>query len=221
MATNDALEIVKRMQQGMTAGQALRPPQTFFPAAGSYIQGNSAGATPSVAALNRPIQDYGTPVAGTTRLGRGDLATYQLPSGGFASVQKGSRVPSYANLTQYGNQPNVTDRASQFNLGQAYARGYGAPPPTLQSGGLIQGGVYNPVENLSPQQRSQYGASTFLERAGQAIGGTQFALNRIGTLGYNAASGLASKFFPRQQSQQSYTYNPPPVPRQPNRYFDY
>lgn len=195
--------------------------RTYFPAA------QFVGSNPAIEAMNRPQSEWGTPAAGK-RLGRGDLTTYQLPSGGFATVKTGSRVPTGARLTQVGNQLPVDYNA-------AYAKGYGAPAPTpLEGGFLARGEVGVPAEQLTPTERSRYGFSgnygqTFGERFtanAPAISGGLSMLGKFGTLGFNALASLSRKFSgaPAQYAQQQFN-EPTPYytgnPTQPTRYFDF
>jgi len=152
--------------------RALRTGRSYFPAANttSYGSGYSIPSPENnpeyLAAINRP------------RLGRGDLTTIRLPSGGTTTIPTTSAgfvaqgLPG-SQVTQIGNQLPVDYAAN-------YRKGYGAPAPFIQntyvpinrpgvsvaqlSGSqLVQGGVANPVENLTPAQRIQYGVGMPLD----------------------------------------------------------
>ncbi len=202
----------------LTAAQkrALRTGRSFFPAANTY-RGININAGPSANAINstpqgQQIYGSGAGNAGFTpsnallppdqnpayqaaiSRGRPDMNNYSwitTPSGGQMRVPTGS-VGNLLNtgslrgsqVTQIGNQAPI-DRAA------AYARGYGAPTPSVQqfSGGpaLVQGGVANPVANISPQQRVQYGVGSTLDyfKTNPAL---NVAASALGGLGRNVAS---------------------------------
>jgi len=159
---------------------------------------------------NRIGAQYGGSSFGGNRPG---YQTVYTPGGGsilMSDAQAKRRTAS-------GGYSLTPPELAQSNINNAYARGYGAPTPTVQAGYLAQGGVANPVENLSPQQRIQYGAGTGLDYLR-----SNPALAAAGTLAYNALQSVGNLFRPKQQSVQSqnyYAYNPSPVP--PRRYFDF
>ncbi len=135
------------------------------------------------------------------RLQRGDLTTIRTPSGGFVTVPSGSAgaaaqaVPG-SQITQIGNQVPI-DRSG------AYARGYGAPNPTIQGGYQIAGGVANPIENITPQARIAGGAGSALD---------YFRSNPALTAATNALSGFGNsiaRFFTPPQSNQVREVNQP------------
>jgi hypothetical protein len=99
------------------------------------------------------------------RLQRGDLTTITTPSGGTITVPSASAGRAAAavrgsQVTQIGNQLPI-DRTAAYN------KGYGEPNPIIQPSAsgpvLAQGGVANPIENLTSQQRGQYGVGGFLD----------------------------------------------------------
>ncbi len=168
-----------------------RTGRSFFPAANGSAQGQTIGFSGASAGGFRALPPDQNPAyqAAISR-GRPNMNNYTwitTPSGGQMRVPTGSVGSLLApgtsltgsQVTQIGNQAPV-DR------GAAYAKGYGTPNPVIQGGYQLAGGVANPIENLSPQQRIQGGVGGVLDylRAGP----TSLALqNVIGGFGQNVA----------------------------------
>lgn len=151
---------------------------------GSFDQFGSGRASP--ATTQAYAMKYGRPT------GNG-LSTFQTPSGGSITYR-----PSGRNLPG-GAQPLVSPFSAvsaPINYGAEYAKGYGAPTPTVQGGYLTQGGVANPVENLTPQQRIQYGAGSGLDylRSNPALGA-------LGSFAYNTLNSIFGR--PKQSQVAS------------------
>ncbi len=173
-----------------------RTGRSFFPAANGSAQGQTIGfsgagnggfrALPPdqnpayQAAISRPrpnMNNYTwitTPSGGQMRVPTGSVGNLLAPGTSLTGSQ----------VTQIGNQAPIDRNA-------AYAKGYGAPTPNVQqfAGGpaLVQGGVANPVANISPQQRVQYGVGTGLDylRTNPAL---NVAVSALGGFGRNIAS---------------------------------
>ncbi len=213
-----------------TQGETIRTPGGIGP---SFYSPNSSQALP-------PEQNPAYQAA--VRVPRSD-PRYQLtminsPNGGSMGV-KPSEVQGYLQKGYTLTQPVITpaqQNINQFNQGAAYAKGYGAPAPTVQqfAGGpaLVQGGVANPVANISPQQRVQYGVGTGLDylRTNPAL---NVAVSALGGFGRNIASwfggGNSPSIPPATAAQQPVgvpTPTPPQIPPQydlgsePRRYSD-
>jgi hypothetical protein len=105
----------------------------------------------------------------------------RVPTGSVGALLAPGTSLTGSQVTQIGNQLPI-DRAA------AYAKGYGAPTPTIQpsvSGPVLaQGGVANPPANLTPQQRTQYGlAGTPIQETFDAFRGGNPALNAYWNFG--------------------------------------
>lgn len=170
----------------------------------------------SAATTQNYARQFGTPT------GNG-LSTFQTPSGGSITYRPSGRTLSG------GAQPTVSPdsavpqspQLAQFNQNAAYAQGYGALPGQIQSSPsgpvLSQGGVSNPVENLNPQQRGQFGVQTALQTYFPAISSLQGAVNLGQTLFNRANQYFNNQGQPSQPQQNQYVQSP----QQPRRYFDY
>jgi len=90
-------------------------------------------------------------------------------------------------------------KIQNLDLSAAYKRGYGAPSPTIQGGYQTSGGVANPIENLTPQQRIAGGAGSTFDflRSNPALAAT-------GSFLTNAASRIAGLFGPGNFDQSSF-----------------
>jgi hypothetical protein len=90
------------------------------------------------------------------RVNRNDMTTVYLPSGGTMRVPNKSLGGTLAAIKGSTIQPKQA-------YSEDYAKGFGAPAPYVTGVGapgqkyLKSGGVYNPIENLTSQQRVQYG----------------------------------------------------------------
>ncbi len=180
-----------------------RTGRSFFPAA-NYPQGQTIMPSRygTSSAVLPPDQNpaYQAAIA-RPRLQRGDLTTIRTPSGGYVTVPSGTAgataqaVPGSA-VTQIGNQAPI-DRGAQ------YARGYGAPTPTIQNGYQFSGGVANPIENLTPQARIAGGAGGTLDyfRSNPALAAATNALSGFGN--------SIARFFTAPQSNQVRDANQP------------
>lgn len=159
---------------------------------------------------------------GPSFAGRPGFQTVYGPSGGSAVVSD-KVAKRMAGKGGYSLTAPPSPALAQSNLNAAYAKGYGAPSPTVQGGYLTQGGVANPVENLTPQQRNQFQVPNFGEQIGQSasnfgkgLGVIGQGLGAVGTLAYNAYNSLFNK--PQPQQQPLYAGPPPQIG--PRRYFD-
>ncbi len=204
------------------AQKRTRTGRSFFPAA-NYSQGQTIipSRYGTSSAVLPPDQNpaYQAAIA-RPRLQRGDLTTIRTPSGGFVTVPSGTAgaaaqaVPG-SQITQIGNQVPI-DRSG------AYARGYGAPTPTIQGGYQFAGGVANPIENLTPQARIAGGAGSALD---------YFRSNPALTAATNALSGFGNsiaRFFSNPVNQNVQEVNQPTnfgmngnFSNPPRRYSDY
>ncbi len=240
------------------AQRRTRTGRSFFPAAN--YRGININAGPSANAINSSptgqtimSSRYGTSSAvlppdqnpayqaaiAKPRPNMNNYAWITTPSGGSMRVPTGSVGALLApgtsltgsQVTQIGNQLPI-DRAA------AYAKGYGAPTPTIQpsvSGPVLaQGGVANPVENLTPQARIAGGVGSTLDylRSNPAL---TVATNALGGFGRNIASwfgGGNTPSMPPATAAQPTSNNPSPTPYQtpfpsptptetPRRYSDY
>ncbi len=227
---NDLLNAAQRRR--------TRTGNSYFPAANTY-RGININAGPSANAINSTPQGqtimpsrYGTSSAvlppdqnpayqaaiSRPRAGSDAYTWITTPSGGQMRVPTGSvgallQTGSLrgSQVTQVGNQAPI-DRAA------AYARGYGAPTPNVQqfAGGpaLVQGGVANPVANISPQQRVQYGVGTGLDylRTNPSL---NVAVNALSGFGRNVASWFGGGNLPSvPPSANAGVPSPSPTPYQ-------
>lgn len=199
--------------------QMLRQQRSFFPNANPGAGTQQFPLAPGVAEGQARMNQIANTSTYKSRRAAGSMVT--SPSGGSMFVPSGQ----FQNYQAQGYQstPPALDAAQRFDLGQAYAQGYGAPQPSIQQGPggpyRVAGGVAAPY--TPPNIFQRFGAD--LRGGAQGLG--TFAAN-LGTQFQNAFN-TANSFFtgnrPTQstQSQNFYAYNPSPVPRKPNRYFDY
>ncbi len=160
----------------LTAAQkrSLRTGRSFFPAANTYGSGSgNAGFGPSSGLLS-PDQNpaYQAAIA-KGRVNRNDLVTIQSPDGiGSIRVPRASAQRMAAAVP--GSYIVPTGPLSPGQYTAAYNRGVGAPNPIFNptTGTLTAGGVEKPTEQLTPGQRTLYGAPPqgFKETALRAIG---------------------------------------------------
>ncbi len=203
------------------AQRRTRTGRSFFPAANGSAQGQTIGfsgagnggfrALPPdqnpayQAAISKPrpnMNNYAwitTPSGGSMRVPTGSVGALLAPGTSLTGSQ----------VTQIGNQLPI-DRAA------AYAKGYGAPTPTIQpsvSGPVLaQGGVANPVENLTPQARIAGGVGSTLDylRSNPAL---TVATNALGGFGRNIASWFGGGNTPSMPPSVPAT-QPSPTPYQ-------
>jgi hypothetical protein len=113
-----------------------------------------------------------------------------LPSGGTMQVPNKSLGGTLAAIKGSTVQPKTAYATD-------YAKGFGEPVPTVQNfaGGpaLVQGGVANPIENLTPQTRGQYGVGSFVDSLRSSPLSMALA-NTFSTPLVNAASRVANFF---------------------------
>ncbi len=170
----------------ITRNSRTRRGQSFFPAANGSAQGQvliPAGGSRGGGVLPPDQNPAYQAAISKPRAGSDAYTWITTPSGGQmrvptgsvgALLQPGSSLTG-SQVTQVGNQLPI-DRAA------AYAKGYGAPNPTIQGGYQIAGGVANPIENLSPQARIAGGAGSTLD---------YFRSNPALTAATNALSGFS------------------------------
>ena len=183
---------------------------TGYSSSAQFGTGRASPATTQNYALQ-----FGTPT------GNG-LSTFQTPSGGSITYRPSGRILGG------GAQPTVSPGSADLRepLAQmaaiqsgAYEKGFGSPvypkqpTPLTPSQGLSKAAGYV----LMP------GPNTLSEKVGQGI---MSGAGSIGTFAYNASRSIGNLLNPQPtqpstQSQNYYAYNPSPVPRQPNRYFDF
>lgn len=200
------------------------PRKSYFPGA-SQVIGNDS--------MNRPVSQYGTPAGNMPRLGQQDLTTfqlpsggtatvksgtngnrtrqnlttYQLPSGGSASVPTGSRVPSYA--IQSGNQATTAPPSSSYF--PAANPSYNLPQNPFMGGSQFNLAVQQPTGfQFSPSSPSAIANPSGLPSP---------KINQPSSGSY----ALGNFNFPRNLIQpgggQPNPNFPSPTP-QPRRYFD-
>ncbi len=172
-----------------------RTGRSFFPAANTSAGGQTLNVPDSTYGFRALPPDQNPAYQAAIARPRPNMNNYAwitTPSGGQMRVPTGSvgnlLAPGTSltgsTVTQIGNQLPI-DRAA------AYAKGYGAPTPTIQpsvSGPVLaQGGVANPVENLTPQARIAGGVGSTLDylRSNPAL---NLATNALGGFGRNIAS---------------------------------
>ncbi len=178
------------------AQRRTRTGRSFFPAAnysplttanqGVRIGYQAGGAGATVAPEDNPA--YQAAIS-RPRAGSGSYTWITTPSGGSMRVPTASvgnllkpgTSLSGSQVTQIGNQLPI-DRAA------AYAKGYGAPAPAIVGVGTPgqayqkSGGVYNPIENLTPQERIAGGVGSTLDylRSNPALTAATNALSGFG-----------------------------------------
>ncbi len=180
----------------LTAAQkrAMRTGRSFFPAAnainatpqGQIIQRSGAGNT-GYGIGNGAIPPDQNPAYQAAlsrgRVNRNDLTTVYTPSGGTIMVPNKSLGGALAAIKGSTIQPKTAYATD-------YAKGYGAPTPTIQGGYQIAGGVANPIENLTPQQRVTGGAGSTLD---------YFRTNPSLNVAANVLSGFGNRVASNQQ----------------------
>ncbi len=225
-----------------------RTGRSFFPAANTPAGGQTLNVPDSTYGFRALPPDQNPAYQAAIARPRPNMNNYAwitTPSGGQMRVPTGSVGALLApgtsltgsQVTQIGNQLPI-DRAA------AYAKGYGAPNPTIQDtmipmnrpgvnaaqlsgSGLVQGGVYNPVENLTPEQRIQYGRANPIDylKSNPAL---NVAMNALSGFGKNIASWFGGRNMPSmppstaatQPSPTPYQIPPTPTPTPPTRYSD-
>lgn len=133
----------------------------------------------------------GAQYGGKSRAGQPGYQTLWGPEGGATVV-----TDSVAKKLIAKGWNTTNPALAPSNIAAAYAKGYGAPEPTVLPGGfLARGGTAIPAEQLTRPERERYGFSAqYGQTFGEKFQAQHPVLGAIGTLGYNALAGLGRMF---------------------------
>lgn len=163
---------------------------------------------------------YGaTTSGGVTTLNPQDNPAYLAAVAGGGTYK--SRRDDFRNrYPQFANTP-AQQNLQQFDLSQAYQKGYGEPSPAIQSSPSgtyqVQGGVAAPTGPTNPVASFFSGVNNLFSGASRGLANIGISTSNTFSDALNRMNNTFSQANNTIGNPNQVAYNPPPQPR---RYFD-